>query len=152
MTSLGFEILDRHVIEGRGDELACSDATGSLTYLKLLERVGEIGGGLRLLGVREDEHVEIDLPPGNLLVATVAAVIRLGAIPAAHGATRIFCTNDEAWVLRNGQDQVELDLVRRAGRSDPAPALRFDPPGYGDAAGNAFEDIVESLLSGSPVV
>lgn len=151
MTSLGFEILDRHVVEGRGDDVACTDETGSLTYSKLLERAGEIGGGLHLLGVRAGDQVEIDLPAGNVLVATVCAVIRLGAIPAAHGSTRIFVRDGQEWVHRDDQE-VELDLVRRAGRSEPAPALRFDPPGYGDVAANAFEDIVESLLSGSPVV
>jgi len=151
VTSLGFEILDRHVVDGRGEDIACADETGSLTYAKLLERAAEFGGGLHQLGVRPGDHVEIDLPAGNLLVATVAAVIRLGAIPASHGTTRIVLNDGEAWVHRGDQD-LELDLVRRAGRSDPAPALRFDPPGYGDAASNAFEDIVESLLSGSPVV
>lgn len=151
MTSLGFEILDRHVVEGRGDVVACSDETGSMTYAKLLERAAELGGGLHLLGVGPGDHVEIELPAGNLLVATVAAVIRLGAIPAAHGSTRIFRRDGEAWVHRGDQD-TELDLVRRAGRSQPAPALTFDEPGFGDVASNAFEDIVESLLSGSPVV
>jgi acyl-CoA synthetase (AMP-forming)/AMP-acid ligase II len=151
VTSLGFEILDRHVVEGRGDVVACSDETGSMTYAKLLERAAELGGGLHLLGVGPGDHVEIELPAGNLLVATVAAVIRLGAIPAAHGSTRIFRRDGEAWVHRGDQD-TELDLVRRAGRSQPAPALTFDEPGFGDVASNAFEDIVESLLSGSPVV
>jgi len=151
VTSLGFEILDRHVVEGRGDDVACTDETGSMTYSKLLERAAEFGGGLHLLGVRPNDHVEIDLPAENLLVAVVCAVIRIGAIPAAHGTTRIFVRDGEAWVHRDEQDH-ELDLIRRAGRGQPAPALRFDAPGFGDAASNAFEDIVESLLSGSPVV
>ena len=151
MSSLGFEILDRHVVEGRGDDVACSDETGSWTYSKLLERAAELAGGLHLLGVRQGDHVEIDLPDGNVLVAVVCAVIRLGAIPAARGSTRIHVQDGKAWVYREDQD-LELDLVRRAGRGDPAPALRWDAAGYGDAAANAFEDIVESLLSGSPVV
>jgi len=151
VTSLGFEILDRHVVEGRGDDLACADETGSMTYSKLLERAAELAGGLRILGVRSGDHVEIDLPAGNLLVAVVCAVIRIGAVPAARGDTRIYVANGEARVQLHDHE-LELDLLRRTGRAEPAPALRYDTPGFGDAASNAFEDIVESLLSGSPVV
>jgi hypothetical protein len=151
VTSLGFEILDRHVVEGRGDDVACSDETGSLTYSKLLERAAELAGGLHILGVRGGDHVEIDLPSGNLQVTAVCAVIRLGAIPAAHGDARLYVVNGEARVSLHDHD-LELAALQRAGRAEPAPAVRFDPPGFGDAASNAFEDIVESLLAGSPVV
>jgi acyl-coenzyme A synthetase/AMP-(fatty) acid ligase len=151
VTSLGFEILDRHVVEGRGDEVACADETGSLTYSKLLERAAELAGGLYILGVRGGDHVEIDLPNGNVQVTAVCAVIRLGAIPAAHGDARICIVDGQARVRLHDHD-LELAVVQRAGRAEPAPALRFDEPGFGDAATNAFEDIVESLLSGSPVV
>ena len=151
MTSLGFEILDRHVVEGHGDDVACTDETGSLTYATLLERAAELAGGLHILGVRGGDPVEIDLPNGNLQVTAVCAVIRLGAIPAAHGDARLLVVDGVARVLLHDHD-LELAVVQRAGRAEPAPAVRFDPPGYGDVASNAFEDIVESLLSGSPVV
>jgi non-ribosomal peptide synthetase component F len=151
VTSLGFEILDRHVVEGRGDEVACTDESGSLTYAQLLERSAALAGGLHVLGVRAGDHVEIDLPGGNLQVTAVCAVIRLGAIPAARGDTRIRLVDGVARVQLHDHD-LEFEVLQRAGRADPAPALRFDAPGYGDAAENAFEDIVESLLSGSPVV
>jgi len=151
MSSLGFEILDRHVVDGRGDDVACVDETGSLTYSKLLERAAELAGGLRILGVRRGDHVEIDLPDGNIQVTAVCDVIRLGAIPAAHGDARIYVASGEPRVQLHDHD-LELDLLRRTGRADPAAALRSDAPGFGDAAANAFEDIVESLLSGSPVV
>lgn len=151
MSSLGFEILDRHVVDGHGDRIACTDETGSLTFAQLLERAAALAGGLHILGVRPGDHVEIDLPAGNLQVIAVCAVIRLGAIPAAHGDGRIFVENDTPRVLLHDHD-LELAVVQQAGKADPAAALRDDQPGYGVAAADAFEDVVEALLSGSPVV
>ena len=38
MTSLGFDLLDLHVVRGRGDDVAWSDDTGTLTFAQLLEQ------------------------------------------------------------------------------------------------------------------
>lgn len=151
MSALGFEILDRHVVEGRGDQIACTDASGSLTFAQLLERAGALAGGLRILGVRSGENVAIDLPPGNLQVISVCAAIRLGCIPAGHGETQIRDVGGTPRIQLHDHD-LELRIVEQAGMADPAPALRTDPDGYAEAASDAFEDVVESLLSGSPVV
>lgn len=156
VTSLGFEMLDRHVVHGRGDQIACSDATGSLTFVKLTEQVAELAGGLRMLGVEPGASVRVSLPPGNTLVMAVCAVIRLGALPCegpdegpdTEGEVRIVEVDGEAWV-RAGDHQLELTTLRRAGRSEPAPSLTHDPAV--DHA-EAFADIVQTLLSGSPVV
>ena len=150
-TSLGFELLDRHVVAGRAEHIACTDATGPLTVAKLTERAAELAGGLAMLGVEPGEPVRVDLPPGNVLVTAVCAVVRLGAVPTAAAGTMIVELDGLARVQRGGDD-LELALVQRAGRAQPAPALTQDPDGYRAAAMGAFGDLVETLLSGASVV
>ena len=104
-----------------------------------------------VLGIRPGDGVELDLPTGNERVIAVCALIRLGARPATGADTRITVVNGAASVRVNDND-LELSLVERAGRSDPLPAGTVDEPGYADAITEAFGDIVGPLLSGSPVV
>jgi acyl-coenzyme A synthetase/AMP-(fatty) acid ligase len=150
-TSLGFELLDRHVVAGRAEHTACTDADGSMTFAKLTERAAELAGGLAMLGVEPGESVRIDLSPGNVLVTAVCAVIRLGAVPGASADTLIAEFDGEVRV-RRGEHDLDLTLVQRAGRAQPAPSLTHDPDGYRDAAVGEFGDIVETLLSGASVV
>lgn len=65
MTALSFAMLDRHVVDGRSDEIACTDTTGSLTFARLLERSAALAGGLVVLGIRPGDGVELDLPTGD---------------------------------------------------------------------------------------
>ena len=128
MPSLGFELLDVHVIRGRGDEVAWSDDTETLTFAQLLERSAALAGGLRAVGVSPGDEVEVDVAPGSLQVQLVCACIRLGAVPGDRGDVRIVEHADGVTV--HGDEEYDLDLVMRAGRTDPAPSLPSDPPGY----------------------
>lgn len=152
--SLGFEMLDRHVVHGRAEEMACSDDTGSMTFARLTERAAELAGGLRMVGVEAGDVVEIDLPSGNVRVTAVCAVIRLGAIPmrGSAGFTARIAEIDGLARVQAAEHDLELSFVQRAGRSEPAASLKEDEAGYDQRARDAFSDIVETLLSGSPVV
>ena len=151
MTALSFNMLDRHVVAGRSEQVACTDGTGSLTFARLLERSAALAGGLVVLGIRPGDGVELDLPAGNERVIAACALIRLGAIPATSTESRIAVVDGAARVRINDND-IELALVERAGRSDPLPADTVDQPGYAEAVRAEFADIVGPLLSGSPVV
>ena len=151
MTALSFEMLDRHVVAGRSDNIACTDATGSLTFARLLERSAALAGGLVVLGIRPGDGVELDLPAGNERVIAVCALIRIGALPATGPEVRIGVV-DGVGSVRIKDNDIELSLVERAGRSDPVPAGTSDESGYADAIADAFGDIVGPLLSGSPIV
>lgn len=152
MTSaLSFELLDRHVVAGRSDDVACTDASGSLTFARLLERAAALAGGFRVLGIRPGDGVHLDLPAGNERVVAVCAVIRIGALPVPGADARIVAIEGVGSIRINDND-IELSLVERAGRSDPHPAPKTDPVGYAEAVTDAFGDIVGALLSGSPVV
>ena len=150
-TSLAFELLDRHVVAGRGEDIACEDASGSLTFARLLERSAALAGGMLVVGVRDGDAVQVDLPAGNDRVVAVCAVIRVGALPAPDGAVQLTSIHGLGHIRIN-DNEIELSLVERAGRSDPVPAGTSDEPGYADAITDAFGDIVGPLLSGSPVV
>lgn len=151
MTTLGFELLDRHVVSGNADRVACTDASGSLTFAQLLDRASAVAGGLAVLGVGPGHPVQVDLPQGNSRVVAVCAVIRLGALPGTEADVRIAVANGAEIVDVRGET-IELTMLERAGRAERAPALRWDPEGYAAAIGDMFADIVEPLLSGSPVV
>ena len=152
MDSLGFDLLDRHVVDGRGADIACADATGSLTYARLLERSAGLAGGLRVLGVRSGDEVAVEVPLGNLQVVIVCACIRLGAVPGGRGEVRIV---DDDGTVRVRMDDHDLDLdlavISKAGAADPAPSLPEDPPDYRDAARATFGDTVDSLLAGATI-
>jgi hypothetical protein len=151
MTSLGFELLDRHVVHGAADRPALADALGGHTFAQLLDRTASLAGGLKALGVGPGQRVGVELTAGSSRVVAVCAVIRLGAIPATDGDVRITVVDGVELVDVRGET-VDFALLERAGRSDPAAALKHDPDGYRDAVGDMFADIVEPLLSGSPVI
>lgn len=98
-----FNALDRHVIEGHGDQAAIihdSPVTGSivtLTYAELLDRVSRFAGALRSMGVERGDRVVLYLPMvpeaavGMLACARIGAVhsVVFGGFAAKELATRI---------------------------------------------------------------
>ncbi|HEV7655459.1 MAG TPA: propionyl-CoA synthetase [Mycobacteriales bacterium] len=98
-----FNAVDRHVVNGRGDQLALiydSPVTGVVqrfTYSELLERVAKAAGALRELGVEKGDRVVIYMPMMPEAVFAMLACARLGAVhsvvfggfAAAELATRI---------------------------------------------------------------
>ncbi|HYN30123.1 MAG TPA: AMP-binding protein [Dermatophilaceae bacterium] len=81
-----FNALDRHVRDGRGDQLALlydSPVTGtkaSFTYADLLDRVSRFAGALASLGVEKGDRVLVYMPMVPEAVVAMLACARLGAI------------------------------------------------------------------------
>ena len=81
-----YNALDRHVIEGRGDQTAIiydSPVTGTQDrwpYAYLLEAVARFAGGLQSLGVGYGDRVVIYLPMIPQAVVAMLACARLGAV------------------------------------------------------------------------
>ena len=150
MDSLGFDLLDRHVVDGRGGNVACTDATGSLTYARLLERSAALAGGLRVLGVGSGDGVAIEVPPGNLQVVIVCACIRLGAVPGSHGEIRIVDVDGTVRVRMDDHD-LDLSVISKAGAADPAPSLTVDAASFRGAAQATFGQIIDTLLAGGSI-
>ncbi|MEH3033248.1 MAG: AMP-binding protein [Aeromicrobium erythreum] len=147
--SLGFRVLDAHVVAGRADETAWHDGTRNLTFAQLVHEVATVAGGLRALGVREGDVVALDLS-GPERVLAVLALVRLGARDGDGGSVRLVDGPDGP-VASVGTDQVAWAVLRDAGRADPAPALRADVEGYAEAVRARHADLLEPLLRGEAV-
>jgi hypothetical protein len=132
VASLGFDLLDRHVVDGRGDDVACRDHSGALSFAQLLERSAAMAGGLRAIGVGAGDEVAVDVEPGNLQVQIVCACVRLGAVPGETGDVRIV-EESGGVTVRWSDEQLDLALVAKAGKTDPAPSLASDPTGFTEA-------------------
>jgi propionyl-CoA synthetase len=81
-----YNVLDRHVAEGRADRTALiydSPVTATIktfTYLDLLEDVARFAGGLSRLGVVKGDRVVIYMPMVPEAVVAMLACARLGAV------------------------------------------------------------------------
>lgn len=148
MASLGFDLLDRHVVAGGADE----PAAPGLTFARLLERSAALAGGLRILGVERGQDVVVAVGADDRVVA-VCAVVRLGAVPVPRGPSSAVAVVDGADgpVVRVGADEHPLDLVRQAGSGDAAMALAGDADGYRETVRQHAADVVEPLLDRRPV-
>ena len=81
-----FNALDRHVAEGRAEQVALiydspvTDTVERITYAELLDRVARFAGGLRSLGVDKGDRVILYMPMIPEAVVAMLACARLGAI------------------------------------------------------------------------
>lgn len=113
-----FALLDLAVVRGRGDDPVLLDGSRPISHATLLEEVAGLGGVLRGLGVEPGTPVACRLDPDRRGVTTLLALARLGAV-LDDGA--------ELVVSPAGVADVGWDLVRPAGRADPAPAAELAP-------------------------
>jgi propionyl-CoA synthetase len=81
-----FNAVDRHVLSGRGDQLALiydspvTDTIQKFTYGELKDRISRIAGFLKSLGVNKGDRVLIYMPMIPEAVMGMLACARLGAI------------------------------------------------------------------------
>lgn len=148
MSSLVFEVLDAHVIHGRADHIAVSDASGEMTYAQLLHQSACIAGGLGHMGVEAGTSVLIDVEPGRHLVVCVLALARIGALPAADAE---FAISGTPPTLKAPDTEVDWDLLDKAGRTEPAQAPESDPAGYESALRDSYGEIIDVLERGGTV-
>ncbi|MBA2720096.1 MAG: acetate--CoA ligase [Chloroflexi bacterium] len=86
-TNLAWTALDHQLAAGRGDQpaLIAVDERGgwrTLTYGELLDEVRAIAAALRALGIGRGDRVTIYMPTTVEAIATMLAVLRIGAIHA----------------------------------------------------------------------
>jgi hypothetical protein len=149
--NLCFDALDRHVVHGRADEVALDGSADRkpMTYARLLEEVAAFGGVLRAFGVGPGVPVRSGLAGRDGLV-TLLAALRVGADVVADESDGV--TLPEGVVIRRGAtgDELEWDVLLRAGRTDPAPCLEVADEQV--LAGDGWPyDAVATLLAGGTV-
>ncbi len=123
--NLCFNALDRHVVRGRADAPAIA-ADRPTSYARLVEEVAAFGGVLRAFGIGLGDTVVARLPPGRDALVALLASTRLGAVHVLDDPTG----DDETLMVPGGvvrrggapsPDDLDWDVVLRAGRTDPAP-------------------------------
>ena len=133
-TNLGYNAVDRHVLEGNGGRaaLVCLNERGGrvvLTYAQLLHQVKRISAALRGLGIGKGDRITIYMPPCAESIALMLAAVRIGAMHsivfagfgaqalgdriAASGSRVVFATDV---IYRKGQDVPLLPIVDEAVR------------------------------------
>ncbi len=86
MVNTCYNAVDRHVENGRGDQIAIiydSPITGrqsKITFAELKERVAKLAGGLRDKGVQKGDRVIIYMPMVAEALVAMLAVTRIGAV------------------------------------------------------------------------
>jgi propionyl-CoA synthetase len=81
-----YNALDRHVVNGRGDDLALiydspvTDSQQSFTYAGLLQEVAAFAGALQVFGVEKGDRVVIYLPMIPEALIAMLACARIGAV------------------------------------------------------------------------
>jgi acetyl-CoA synthetase len=131
-TNLGFNAVDRHVLDGDGGRAALvyineRGERAVLTYAQLLHRVKRMSAALRGLGIRKGDRITIYMPPCLESIALMLATVRIGAVHsivfagfgaqalgdriAASGSRVVFATDV---VYRKGQNVPLLPIVQEA--------------------------------------
>jgi 2-aminobenzoate-CoA ligase len=78
--NLGYELVDRHVVEGHGARTAVVGSHGTTTYAELQRLVNRIAGALTAAGVAPGDRVALWLPNGLSFAACWLAIQKIGAI------------------------------------------------------------------------
>lgn len=144
-SGLAFLTLDHHVVHGRADEVALSDADGDLTFAQLLDQVASLAGALRLLGLTDGDTLHLGVSGRPRAIAVLAA-LRLQVVPGEGGAA----LSGDPVVASVGAEEVPWDALREIGRTDPLPAPASDLDGV-QAWRQAHPDVIDVLLDGRAV-
>jgi acetyl-CoA synthetase len=141
-TNLGFNAVDRHVLDGHGGRAAliCINERGERvvqTYAQLLHQVRRVSAALRGLGIGKGDRITIYMPPCPESIALMLATVRIGAIHsivfagfgaqalgdriAASGSRVVFATDV---VYRKGQNVPLRPIVEEAIRVSGGSAER----------------------------
>src|SRR6266852_2028115 len=120
--------VDRHLLEGRGGDVAIECGSESVTYAQLAEGVNRFGSSLReTLDVRPEERVLLLLLDGPAFAYAFFGAIKIGAVPIPtntlwKAADYRYLLNDSgARVLVVNEELLpELDRIPRA----DLPSLR----------------------------
>ena len=83
-----FNAVDRHVIDGRGEQVAIiydspvTNKKQKISYSELLYKVSEFAGALKKQGVKKNDRVILYMPMIPEAVVAMLACSRIGAIPS----------------------------------------------------------------------
>ena len=112
-------LIDRHLVEGRGDKIAFIDASGAHSYESLVRMVKRAGNLLRAIGVARHDRVMLALEDGIEFVALFFGALKIGAVPIPINT--LLVADDYRYLVRDAAPRaitVSASLLDRV-----APAL-----------------------------
>jgi benzoate-CoA ligase family protein len=137
--NLAVDLLERHVVEGRGDRTAIIDDRGRHSYAALHERAWRAAEALRELGIEPEQRVALCMLDTAELPAVFLGAIALGAVPIPLNT--LLTTDDYRHLLRDSRARALIVSDALVGKLAPAIA---DAPGLTAVAVSA------SPLGGEP--
>ena len=94
-------LLDRHVREGRGDNVAIKFMDQNVTYAQLQKMVNKFGNSLKKEGVEEQDRVGIRLVNSIQALVAIFAIEKIGAIPVP--TSPLWSGEEVAFVANNAE-------------------------------------------------
>lgn len=94
-------LLDRHVREGRGDNIAIKFMDKQFTYAQLQQMVNKFGNALKAAGVEPQDRIGIRLVNSPQALVTIFAIEKIGAIPIP--TSPLWSKEEVAFVVNNAE-------------------------------------------------
>ena len=129
------DLLDRHVMEGRGDRIAVIDDEGRYTYRELAARADRAAGALKAMGVQPEQRVALAMLDGVDFPATFLGAIKLGAVPIPLNT--MLTAADYTYMLRDSRARALIASATLYEKLKPAIVAC---PGIATALIGASED------------
>ncbi len=104
MYNAAADLVDRHLVEGRGDRVAVRDDAGQYTYADVAERVNRAGNAFRDLGVEMEQRVLLLMLDTVAFPAAFLGAIKAGVIPIP--VNTLLTAEDYDFMLRDSRARV----------------------------------------------
>ncbi|MDF9748507.1 acyl-CoA synthetase [Natrinema salsiterrestre] len=95
------ELVDRHIREGRGDNVAIYFEDREITYEELQEKVNRMGNALRDLGVEAGDRVVVRFPNRPEAIVSCLAVQKIGGV--ALPSMKLLRAKELEYIINNAE-------------------------------------------------
>lgn len=95
------ELVDKHVREGRGDNVAIYFEDQEITYAELQEQVNRLGNALRDLGVEPGDQVVARFPNRPEAIVTCLAIQKIGGV--ALPSMKLLRAKELEYIINNAE-------------------------------------------------
>ncbi|WP_430506286.1 acyl-CoA synthetase [Haloparvum sp. PAK95] len=95
------ELVDKHVREGRGDNVAIYFEDQEITYAELQEQVNRLGNALRDLGVEPGDRVVARFPNRPEAIVTCLAIQKIGGV--ALPSMKLLRAKELEYIINNAE-------------------------------------------------
>jgi len=134
-----YDLLERHVLEGRGDRVAVIDDDGRHSYRQVAERARRAAGALAGLGVGPEQRVAMCMVDSVDFVATFFGAIMLGAIPVPLNT--LLTADDYGYMVRDMRAAAVIGSDALLGKLGPAIAAARAAAGCPSALGGELGNL-----------